>query len=284
MTLLDTVELEFITPCFCAGATPSAPEIRPASIRAEFRRWLRIMGADLATESRIMGSAAGDTGNKSLITFRVSNIRKAPLFTDWKKWNPIPSGNNGYLSFFLKKQGKECLSPGTKFTLQALTRKPLSVEDNDLFWEAWEAMIDYGSLGARSSRGFGAWVSKENAERDDLPEPLGDDFEFDSIEINPVDQSTNRLFNLIGEEVKNLRKEKQWSGKAYSPMGYVDGNSRQKSAYIFRPVKFKGGMNLLILKFMDFYNNEVSKFAGGRNIPKKRFYNQKPNWENTPKK
>lgn len=262
MKLLYSVNLEFITPCFCSGANPQEPEIRPASIRGEFRRWLRIFGADLETESRIMGSAPNNndedddkkTGGKSLLTFRVLNVKKAPPFTAWKNWKlaEIDKPGKGYLTFFLTRQNpmKECLAPETSFTLQLWLRKDLSEEEDNLVWEAWSAMIDFGSIGARTSRGFGAWVSDENKNADELPVEL-EGFERQRIPIPGATQE--RRFDTIGNLAKTIRKTNGYSGKKPSPMGYVDGKSRQKSIFIFRPVVSAREVALVILRFPEFY-------------------------------
>lgn len=257
MKLLYTSNLEFITPCFCSGANPQKPEIRPASIRGEFRRWLRIFGADLETESRIMGNAPKseeETGGKSLLTFRVLNVKKTTPFTSWKNWKlaEIDKPGRGYLTFFLTRQKpmKECLAPGTSFTLQLWTRKELTEEDDNLVWDAWSAMLDFGSIGTRTSRGFGAWVSDENKNANELPVEL-EDFEHQRIPIHGATQES--LFDAIGNSVKMIRKSNRYSGKKTSPMGYVDGKSRQKSIFVFRPVVSAREVALVILRFPEFY-------------------------------
>lgn len=261
MKLLHAANLEFITPCFCSGSNPQKPEIRPASIRGEFRRWLRISGADPETESRIMGAAPKSdkdddkiVGEKSLLTFRVINVKEAQLFDEWKKWKITQEDKpgKGYLTFFLSRQKpqKECLAPGTSFTLQVWTRKELSEEDDNLVWEAWSAMIDFGSIGARTSRGFGAWVSEENKNADELPPKL-EGAEFQRISIPGATQAT--LFDTIGNAAKTIRKSNGYSGKKLSPMGFADGKSRQKSIFIFRPVVCAQEVALIILKFPEFY-------------------------------
>ena len=281
MKLLASVNLTFITPCFCSGADPKKPEIRPASIRGEFRRWLRIFEADSKTESRIMGSAAGETGTKSALVFRVRDVVvPARPFTAWKNWKiaTIDKPGKAYLTFFLTRQNpmKECLAPGTRFTLEVLQCRPLSDDDEELFWDAWNAMIDYGSLGARTSRGFGAWVSAENADAEELPGPL-DDFEAEEPREIPFFEATlaekqDRIFDKIGDSVKNMRKEKHWSGNTRTPFGTIQGG-RQKSVYIFRPVACKSGFFLCLFHFPDFYaeKQNPSSQANGRDSRGKNF-------------
>lgn len=283
MKLLASVNLTFITPCFCSGADPRKPEIRPASIRGEFRRWLRIFGADLKTESRIMGSAAGDTGTKSALVFRVRDVVPARPFTAWKNWKiaTIDRPGKAYLTFFLTRQNpiKECLAPGTRFTLEVLQCKDLSQEDEELFWNAWNAMVDYGSLGARVSRGFGSWVSDENAEAEELPEPL-DGFEAleEPLDLRiPFSKATlaadqERIFNSIGNSVKSMRKEKRWSGNKRTPFGTIQGG-RQKSVYIFRPVVCESGFFLCLFHFPDFYaeKRDFAPKANGKDFQGKNF-------------
>lgn len=54
-----TYTLEFLMPCFCAGADQARAEIRAPAIRGQLRWWFRALGGSAADERTVFGGVAG---------------------------------------------------------------------------------------------------------------------------------------------------------------------------------------------------------------------------------
>ena len=122
-----TYNLEFLTPCFCAGAEQSVAEVRAPSIRGKLRWWFRVVGGGASQEAEVFGSIAGDEGHGSAVIVRVrENVLAA-------KWQPIQlSGdpNTGYLLYFAQASADGArwvptgaLPVGSSFELQSVWRR-----------------------------------------------------------------------------------------------------------------------------------------------------------------
>jgi CRISPR type III-B/RAMP module RAMP protein Cmr1 len=170
--ITHTFHLSFITPCFCAGASPDVAELRAPSIRGKLRWWFRVLGGSPALESEVFGSVAGDAGTSSSLIVRV-RAPEAP-----KKWQPInftPMSNAGYLLYFAKASGKGqrwvptgALPERTSFEMILVWRRSPSKAARELFDLALDAFLLLGSLGLRSTRGLGCFECKERPFSSDL--------------------------------------------------------------------------------------------------------------------
>ena len=97
--ITKTYHLQFITPCFCAGANQEIAEVRAPSIRGKLRWWFRIAGGDAAQEAEVFGSVAGDEGRSSAVVIRV---REDALTAKWQPIQFQPVSNTGYVLYFAK--------------------------------------------------------------------------------------------------------------------------------------------------------------------------------------
>ena len=156
-----TFTLELLTPCFCAGADQSKAEIRAPAIRGQLRWWFRTLGGfkALATtplrdqEALIFGSAAGDDGNASPLTVRVTQ----PQTQSVEKNGESPEANirsaTGYILFPLRNKTRGAIESGT-FDLKITWRGAPALWPN--IRHLVTVFSHLGSLGFRSRRGYGA--------------------------------------------------------------------------------------------------------------------------------
>jgi CRISPR-associated protein Cmr1 len=239
-------QLELITPCFCAGATQAAAEIRAPSIRGKLRWWFRVLGGTREQESEVFGSIHGDSGRSSSLIVRVSEATSQP------KWQPIDfSGisNSGYVLYFAKASGNRArwvnggaVASGASFELNLLWRRNVSSEARSLFDLTLDAFLLLGSLGLRGTRGLGCFETKER--------PFGDEA-FKSLSarirkcapafeagIGQFRGTKDQLLDGLGAQLRGLRAgySAGRSGQSNpSPMGA--SQPRQTSAVYLRPVK-----------------------------------------------
>lgn len=146
-------KIQTITPIFSYGADPhlrprnkpvhhGTPEIRPASIRGQLRRWMNHLGYE-SSIAGIFGSSAGDEGTSSRIIIRVSNIQGAT-----GSQRSIPQH---------KWSEKSCYLPNTRFNLHLLERRgSLKAPDGKRLQETIESWLLMGTMGGRATRGAGS--------------------------------------------------------------------------------------------------------------------------------
>ncbi len=247
--------LEFITPCFCAGAEQSRAEIRPSSVRGQLRWWFRVLGGSLEDESAVFGGVAG-SGSASSISVRFTLDGPA---RPWQLPRFSPNDIESYVYYFASVSGTTqtgakgprwadgaMLGPGTQAILQIIQPRPLSLALQSHFDFALEAFLACGVLGLRGTRGLGAFHCAEKPISDDLLARLRSaGF---SCEIRPERTADDRgMARLIGGLVKGTRKHHGWSaGKVASPLG-DSSPRRQNSAILFRPIREKIGSDLKLL-------------------------------------
>lgn len=166
-----TIEFEFLTPCFCAGAEQSQAEVRPSAIRGSLRWWFRCLGGALEQEELVFGGA--DSHQASGVQVRVSEITVKP-FTP-----PQTNGQNDPLEYILyyasiagNADGKAkfgqgarwsptgALGSGTSFTLHIRQLRKLPDDCLGLLESSIKAFSHYGSIGLRVTRGLGALQAK----------------------------------------------------------------------------------------------------------------------------
>lgn len=161
-----TYDLEFLTPCFCAGADQRRAELRPSAIRGQLRWWFRALGGKLADETAVFGGVHAHQPVASSILVRVVNP-PAGGEKDWFSDRKIPKqgmGNRTYLlGFFCGRTGRldasaGALSPGSKARVSVVLRGSLP-ERLEL---AVQAFFSVGALGFRANRCAGAFTSKQH--------------------------------------------------------------------------------------------------------------------------
>lgn len=161
-----TIELKFITPCFCAGADQKNAEIRVPSIRGQLRWWYRACGASREDEAKLFGST--DTG-RSPVRIRVlktTAFRKAEAFggtEDPKAWRSLSEDNDlaKYLWYFMGAQERYYLPAGSGCHLQLHAANTELLERASAVARLWGRL---GALGSRTTRAAGGLsvVVKDN--------------------------------------------------------------------------------------------------------------------------
>ncbi len=141
---MKTYPVEFLTPCFCAGADQSRAEIRAPSIRGQLRWWFRALGASPEQEKEVFGGVHGEVRASSVVV-RVScrALRMAKALV-------LPHKNMG---------PRSCIEEGAGFDLHLIARRcdEKRFAEADLALRTWLLL---GGLGFRSNRGAGSvWPS-----------------------------------------------------------------------------------------------------------------------------
>jgi CRISPR type III-B/RAMP module RAMP protein Cmr1 len=260
----QTYTLEFLTPCFCAGADQAVAEIRAPAIRGQLRWWFRALGGSSADEREIFGGVAG-TANASALTVRVSNFNKIGV------WSPPPVSQNSpdsYVWHFASVSGKApgsgakstgprwtssgAIAPKSTFRIALIQRRPLAPGQQQRLDEAIRCFLQLGALGLRITRGLGAFACQEEPFTPAALDPLstrGFTHELRNGTFATVDAMTLE----IGRLVKGTRKANGWTisdkQKLSTPSPLGASSERQTSAVYFRPVRLKGETDLLLVVF-----------------------------------
>lgn len=160
-----TYHLEFITPCFCAGADQSHAEIRASSIRGQLRWWFRALGGFKSLseqmvseqEKYVFGSIQPDKQCSSNLVVRNSLSTSNHVVS----LDEITGKNNfngkGYILFPLRSQSRSCIEGD--FMINTMWRG--SSGQNDEIHALFSIFCHLGSLGFRSRRGLGAVAGKQ---------------------------------------------------------------------------------------------------------------------------
>ena len=237
-----TFDLELITPCFCAGATPAAAEIRAPSIRGKLRWWFRVLGGQRDQEAEVFGATAGDCGTSSALIIRVADT------VIQHKWQPLTfSGfsNTGYVLYFAQASGKGArwvaggaIPPGASFQLQLLWKRSVSPGAQELFDLTLEAFLLLGSLGLRSTRGLGCFETKERPFGQENFQKLLAQIQKRSpafrADVAKFQGHQDDLIEGLGAQLRGLRNG--FPAGRPSPLGSSQPD-RQASAVYLRPVK-----------------------------------------------
>jgi CRISPR/Cas system CMR-associated protein Cmr1 (group 7 of RAMP superfamily) len=68
--------LEFITPCFCAGAEQTVAELRASAVRGELRWWFRVLGGSGREEDEVFGGVRGNSPTASSLWVRARALAR----------------------------------------------------------------------------------------------------------------------------------------------------------------------------------------------------------------
>src|SRR5690606_30327286 len=94
--------LEFIMPCFCAGADQAKAEIRAPSIRGQLRWWFRALAGTRDEENQVFGGVHGGTTASAVII-------RARILKRGEPWSPPKVDQNSpdsYVWYFASVSGK----------------------------------------------------------------------------------------------------------------------------------------------------------------------------------
>lgn len=224
----ETYTLEFITPCFCAGADQGKAEIRPPSIRGELRWWFRVLGGTPEQEREVFGGVHGGA-SASKVVVRVSAFEESR--------EPISLPKN--LTFFTSSRSKSALPPGSTFRMHLVERAQSA--NHELFWCAVNAFLLLGCVGLRSGRGLGAFApagepSPAHAVRRRIGLLANTDTYFLGMARTPY-AALDALEAFVGE----FRTRYHILPNSRNAFGFVSGNSRHAAAIHLRPVRVAEG-------------------------------------------
>ena len=249
------IDMQLIMPCYCSGASVDVPELRAASFRGELRWWFRCLGGNRRDEQAVFGGVNNDACASAVALIVYADPVEGKII----KYEPSSkeTKNASYITYFLTQQGKKCIPPGYRFSLELRLRKNISPENEQLLALAWDCMCNLGAIGARKTRGLGAYAPVKPDEKKvellmahdtvkkyfsfTLSEPFGD---FRSP------QAPNTVLKACAVKLHDYRtkyglypaknvKSVGMSAKGYygpSVLGNASPGARQSSAIRFRPV------------------------------------------------
>lgn len=247
----QTYTLEFITPCFCAGADQARAEIRVPAIRGQLRWWFRALGGTRDDEQEIFGGIAGEEGESSAFVVRIVE------FTRGRPWRPPkvePNAPEAYVWYYASISGKHKgppgagprwseqgnLPPGTRVRLQFVWRRQLPPDSQQRFEDALKAFLALGAIGMRVTRGVGAFTCLEcplTPQALVQIEALLTRHKFGFLVYRKDLNSWTEAIRVAGETLKERLRPEFPAGKQgdrLSPLG--SSKPRQTSAIYMRPV------------------------------------------------
>lgn len=178
----ETLEVEFVTPCFLGGAEKDAAEWRAASVRGQLRWWLRaIAGGDLAAVQNAERDLFGATDRGSMVRMRTRPGRdfassdlsfQAPALSASALaglWGEpaaearlqLGGATNAlaYLAFgpmMANRLDRSYLKPQTTGFLDLTWVRRPSADLRRLFDQALWAWLHLGGIGSKSRKGYGS--------------------------------------------------------------------------------------------------------------------------------
>lgn len=248
----QTYHLEFITPCFCAGANQAIAEVRPATIRGKLRWWFRVVGGTSEQEAEVFGAIRGDSGHASSLSVRVQAHGLL------QKWQPIQfSGmsNTGYVLYFAERSADRArwvsggaLPVGSRFDLQLLWLRPVDEAARATFDLALYCFLMLGSFGLRATRGLGTFVCSEvpfsEAAFTDLVSRVKQRSPMFIAELGAFSGAQSQILDALGAQLRGLRQG--YSASRPTPLG-SSSRPRQTSAVYLRPVREGGDRYRLVV-------------------------------------
>jgi CRISPR type III-B/RAMP module RAMP protein Cmr1 len=257
--ITKTYHLEFLTPCFCAGADQTHAELRPPAIRGQLHWWFRALGGGAEEEREIFGSVHGDAPSASSLVIRTVTDGNTGQ-KDWFTNANIPQrgmGNRTYLlGFFCGRTGRlqpgGALPPGSTGKVSLIFRRPPGARIE----LAARAFFSVGAFGFRISRAAGAFCTREHTLTAASWSLLVQELERAGFKTALLpDEFSNwvSLCDRAGSYLKNHLRSKEGlgisagkSGTAANALGSAD--PRQTSVVQFRPVRVDGKLRLALLE------------------------------------
>jgi hypothetical protein len=244
---MPAIELEFLTPCFCAGVDRTKPEVRAASIRGQLRFWTRLLYVGADAEYILFGGIKGklhgyaDEAVASGIVFRVQ-LLKSPRP---RSFDLCPHDPN--------KGSRPALPPGTRFELRWFERLRHSDDriaklNNVLV--AWELL---GGVGARTTRAAGSvWpVDYSPAVADFMQKckalSIPASVRVQVLEQIESDPETLRI--IATDTVKGPGKNTGAIKGVFlgNPLGFASGQERKSSPLKLKVGRFADGHRLIAI-------------------------------------
>jgi len=256
----QTYHLEFLTPCFCAGANQGQAELRASAIRGELRWWFRVLGGSAAEERDIFGGVQGETPTASKLLVRV-RTDPGTGEKDWFAPNKIPRqgmDRGAYLLGFFcgrteRLQAGGALPPGSTATVCVILRQPAEKR----LEQTLRLFFSVGGIGFRATRTAGSFTSKEHPLTQQAWDSLSSELSstgFGSVLLPDKFSKWEHLVGHAGHLLKNrLRSKSEGLGisagrNGTSPNALGSAEPRQASAVHFRAVRIDGILRLALLE------------------------------------
>jgi hypothetical protein len=252
-----TYHIEFLTPCFCAGAEQTRAELRPSAIRGQLRWWFRCLGGSAAEERTIFGGVHGDNPAASTFTIRV---RQQPAGGQGDWHTKIPQQGvepRAYLlGFFCGRTGrlnaKGALAPGSRAVFDVIIKRP----PTQRLEQALRVFFSIGALGFRATRAAGALTSDEHSLTEAGWNTLASELRNNGFEVALERNSFADWVQLIrssGELLKNKLRGRDGLGisagrNGSNPNVLGSAEPRQASVLHLRPVRIDGRLRLALIE------------------------------------
>lgn len=250
-----TYHIQFLTPCFCAGANQTHAELRPPSIRGQLRWWFRCMGGSPEEEQAVFGGVRGETPLASSFIVRV---RQQPTGGQ-KNWHEkIPGqgvGPAAYLQgFFCDRTGRlqqhGAIPPGSTAVVECMFKTPPTPR----LEQSLRLFFSIGAMGFRATRAAGAIASREHQLTSQTWKELQVELEQAGFTVHLMSEDFKNDWSALvlraGNILKNKLRGKNGglgiSSAKPSPLGSPD--PRQTSALHFRPVRIDGTLRLALIE------------------------------------
>jgi CRISPR type III-B/RAMP module RAMP protein Cmr1 len=256
---IKTYHIEFLTPCFCAGADQTHAELRPSAIRGQLRWWFRCLGGTPEEERTVFGGVHGDNPTASTFAVRVQ-VQTGTGQRDWYSADRIPKQGTGprtyLLGFFCGRTGRlqpaGALPPGCKALVQFIFRQPPS----DRLQAALRAFFSFGALGFRITRAAGAFASTEHSLSQRTWAERAGELRAAGFTTALLQQEFSNWVDLIdhaGRLLKNNFRSRDGLGISAGSNGTKanalgSAQPRQASALHFRPVRIEGKLRLVLIE------------------------------------
>lgn len=267
-------DMEFLTPCFCAGADQNVPELRATSIRGQLRWWFRALGGTRDEETYVFGGSSVGVDKKPVASKIIVRGKMISQSNDWMKPDFEINDNQAYVWYYAKvsglnpdatKQEKKqsgprwlkdaYFCPGSKWRLQICYKTSLG-DLEQKFKCALKCFLALGSIGLRITRGLGGFYCKQQEYNEEIKELLSDGgFAFEERNLGNRD-----FYDYVGSLVKGTRAKFGWKNTdtSQTPSPFGTSNPRQMSAVYFRKVR-KGTGGFLLVVFSAPYSRVLGE-------------------------
>ncbi len=253
-----TYHIEFLTPCFCAGANQTQAELRASAIRGQLHWWFRCLGGTLDEERSIFGSVHGDQPLASTFIVRVTQ-QPSGGETNWHAKIPHQGTHPivYLLGFFCGRTGrlnpKGAIPPGSKAKIEIIFRRP----PTQRLEQTLRIFFSIGALGFRTTRAAGALTSKEHALTSDSWTALTKELSAAGFQVNLLDKTFGtdwyKLLESAGSFLKDRLRGRNGlgisagrNGSKPNPLG--SANPRQTSVLHLRPVRIDNQLRLALIE------------------------------------
>lgn len=256
-----TFHLEFLTPCFCAGANQTQAELRPSAIRGQLRWWFRAMGGTKEDEAAVFGSVHESMTSGSAVIVRAAALSKGDEDRWWEVIQREGTDPAYLLGFFCGRTGRlkpgAALAPGSTGLIWLTYRKPIDQRLKASVDLAVDMFFSIGAIGFRTTRAAGAFACTEHAltsakwsEKESQLRTSGFRTELSPKRFTSWKQLVGdagvKLKHTFRSKIDRLGISAGMNGTSPNVLGSAD--PRQASVLHFRPVRIDGQLRLLLLE------------------------------------